>query len=91
MKITNISLTPNAQGKIQVPIPPQSDYALLYGKIVAPYSRTLPDGQVASGSQDLACRFNGAGSDPSGTYVFFDPPTGPVPPGPYDCVVGTVQ
>ena len=87
MKITNISLTPNAQGKIQVPIPPQSDYALLYGKIVAAYQ----GGPNASGSIDLPCRYSGAGSDPSGTYVFFDPPTGPVPPGPYDCVVGTVQ
>ena len=87
MKIANVNLTPNPQGKIQVAIPSQPDYAILTGKITAPYQ----GGPNASGFMDLPCRFAGAGTDPMGAWAFFDPPTLPVPPGPYTAVVGTIQ
>ena len=85
-RISITSLSPNSQGKIQVPCPllPNSDYALVRGRIVETFA---PTPQVF-GSNDLACRFAGAGRDPSGSFAFFDPPAqSPLTAGPYEVIL----
>ena len=84
ISITNLS--PNSQGKIQVPCPlqPDFDYALVRGRIAETFA---PTSQVF-GSNDLACRFAGAGRDSSGSHAFFDPPVQPpLTAGPYEVIL----